>query len=238
MERADAQYTAALNAWNESYGARQSLVLMKANRAALLKQASDELYKEDPKLEPWLVERVGSKMNRPLKFEPLDVIALEWQVPFLIESAGVEDAALAVDRLGVRGVRGRGGFDVTPVDPRTDPLGQLRQLFDKTNQLGRLGGRNFLEPGAFMPPPQPTLSEAQALERDCRLKRMAEAERLVPRIAPQVRFLPALELLGDLNGEGGRNGGIELYRGSESRPLYLGNGTPTSGTKMNVGWRR
>lgn len=251
LDHADANFTAALNAWNESYGARQALELMQSNRGKLLQEASDLLYKEDPKLEPWLVGRVTDRLEKqraafakivvdPSKagpqrpspvFKPFDEdsltdIGLQWQLPMLIADAGREDALVATDRLNVTGRRGR-SFDVTPgIDPK-DPLAGLRNLLNGKGgaEFGGLPmGRNALAHDIFMPPPVPTMSEREALERDCRLKKMADAESEVPRIGPQVatklQLGRTLKILGSLNGDA-PGGGLEIYRTDESRPLYV-----------------
>lgn len=254
LDHADANFTAALNAWNESYGARQALELMQSNRGRLLQEASDLLYKEDPKLEPWLVSRLTDRLEKqramfakiladmppkagppapgaPVKLGEDDGftdIGIQWQVPMMIEGAGREDALVAVDRLNVRNRRGR-SFDATPEVDAADPLRGLRTfLSGKGGGLGGLGGfpsgRNALAPDVFMPPPAPTMSEKEALERDCRLKKMAEAEREVPRIGPQVasnlKLTRTLRIIGSLNGDS-PTGGLEIYRADESRPLYV-----------------
>lgn len=233
LAEADASFTQALNAFNDSYGARQGLELMQKHRKALLKAASDALYKEDPGLEAWLVERVADRMEgreramkeflatlpprdgamgpqapggtkKPLVLvDPAETAALDtFLMPGYIERAGQEEALGAFDGLRMDRPRypsGRGGrmrFDVdrAPRNPQ-NPLDGLREIFRGPSPFGRGLTLELLPPE----PPMPSRDEKAVLERDCRLKRMAQAERDIPRIGPQVRRTLSLRsMIGEL----------------------------------------
>jgi len=261
LSEADVEFTKAMNAFNDSYGARQALTLMQKNRKDLLKAASNSLYAEDPKLEDWLVGRVAERMDadermmaKLLKSLPPDPKApavvgpqapedatklkpfvvkdgeLEsaldtWRIPGFIERAGQDVAVFEGERLNLRGKtfrvereamglgNGRGDRDIRLSSGTPDLMGDMRRIFSGPG----FGHRGLdLVPAL---PPKPTLDEKQMLERDCRLKRMAEAERVVPRIGPQVRQQRMFRSL--LNDLPEPTRGLDVYRFDNTKPMRV-----------------